>query len=44
MDIARRKVIHMNFNNKKTRRIFAMIIVVLIIAMVAGSVIPPLLT
>ncbi len=33
----------MNFYNKKTKRIFAIIIIVLIVAMIATSVIPYLL-
>ncbi|MCI8886128.1 MAG: hypothetical protein HFG87_09135 [Dorea sp.] len=36
----KKQVDHMNFNDKKTRRIIAILIIVVIIAMIGTSIIP----
>ncbi len=44
MQIGKRKeVLEMNFNNKKTKRIMAVIIILVVVAMVATAVIPAMI-
>ncbi len=41
--LKKKKVEHMNFNDKRTRRIIAIVIMVVIVAMIATTIIPYLM-